>query len=230
MPARRETELYHPIKEFLTVQGYEVRSEVSGCDLVAVRDNDMVVVELKARFNLDLVLQGIARQQATDAVYLAVEAPRRQDGRRRWSEIQGLCRRLGLGLITVRFTPRTPVVETLFDPAPYTPRRRPGRRSALLREFRERSGDYNTGGSTRRPIVTAYREEALRIAAHLRQHGPSPVRAVRAATGSKRVGSILLRDVYGWFERTRRGTYALRRAGEEALALYADVVGTRARD
>ena len=57
-----EVDLYEPVKAFLTAQGYVVRGEVRGCDLVARRgDEKPVIVELKLRFNLALVLQGIER-------------------------------------------------------------------------------------------------------------------------------------------------------------------------
>ena len=100
-----EVDLYQPVKDFLTAQGYVVRGEVRGCDLVAVRGEEKpVIVELKLRFNLALVLQGIERLALTDTVYLAV--PRRV-GKRRESVspddgiVRKLCRMLGLGLMTV---------------------------------------------------------------------------------------------------------------------------------
>ena len=59
-------------------QGYEVKGEVRGCDLVARRgDEPPVIVELKLRFNLALVLQGIDRLALSERVYLAVPRPRR---------------------------------------------------------------------------------------------------------------------------------------------------------
>ena len=97
----RETDLYPPVKAFLEAQGYAVKGEVDGCDLVAVRgDEPPVIVELKAGFSLPLVFQGITRQGLTDNVYLAVppfsgRTTRRQDA-------LALCRRLGLGLLAVR--------------------------------------------------------------------------------------------------------------------------------
>lgn len=224
MGIHRETDLYAPVKQLLERQGYLVRGEVKDCDLVAVRGDDLVIVELKRAFNLSLLLQGVERQKLTDVVYLAVEAPRARRGAPRWSEIQHLCRRLGLGLITVVFAPAGPVVEVVCDPAPYAPRKPGKQRGLLLREFQRRSGDYNTGGGTRRPLVTAYREEALRVAASLMQLGPAPVKAVRAASGSQQAGTILQRDYYGWFERVARGIYQLTAKGDEALRQYADVV------
>ena len=62
----REVELYPAVKAFLEAQGYDVKGEVDGCDLVAVRgDEPPVIAEMKAGFSLPLVFQGIARNTAT---------------------------------------------------------------------------------------------------------------------------------------------------------------------
>lgn len=228
MPVRKESDLYAPLRKFLERRGYEVRGEVEGCDLVAVRGDKLVVVELKRRFNLGLVLQGVDRQQLTDTVYLAVEAPRRRrGGSMRWDLVQRLCRKLGLGLITVVFSRRRACVTVELDPAPYRPRKNLHRRAGLLDEFQQRTADYNVGGSNGRPIVTAYREEALRVAAELQRSGPSRVRHVRETADSKKAGSILYKNVYGWFERVAHGIYGLTPEGRQALETYADVVAGR---
>ncbi|MBV8507497.1 MAG: hypothetical protein JOZ11_17035, partial [Alphaproteobacteria bacterium] len=74
-----EAALYSPVKQFLERQGYEVKGEVRGCDLVARRGEEPpVIVELKLRFNLLLVLQGIDRLAMTERVYLAVPRPERR--------------------------------------------------------------------------------------------------------------------------------------------------------
>lgn len=218
----KESDLYGPVKLFLQAQGYAVRAEVDDCDVVGLRDGELIVVELKRGFNLDLVLQGIDRQRLTDTVYLAVEAPR---GRRpvRWYAVQRLCRRLGLGLLAVR-AGDAPEVEVVCPPEP-APRRQTRRaRSRLVEEFNGRSGDHNVGGTAGRPIVTAYREAALRIAHHLKRHGPAATGGIREATGYGRAAQLLQRDPYGWFERRERGVYQLGPAGERALAEYSDVV------
>ena len=57
-----EAALYGPVKAFLEGLGYAVKGEVRGCDLVARRAGEPpVIVELKLRFTLGLVLQGIDR-------------------------------------------------------------------------------------------------------------------------------------------------------------------------
>ena len=54
----KETDLYEPIRAFLEEEGYQVQAEVKGCDIAAVKDGQLVIVELKKAFNLKLVYQG----------------------------------------------------------------------------------------------------------------------------------------------------------------------------
>ena len=221
-----ETCLYAPVKLFLEEQGYEVKSEVHGCDVVAVRGEEMLIVELKMTMNLSLVLQGIDRLKLTDLVYLAIPAPKRaQLGR--WPETIQLCRRVGLGLLTVTLEPRAGGgVKVVADPEPYKPRPAKARRQRVLGEFGRRTGDHNVGGSSKRPLVTAYRESALLVAAELRQSGKLAVRDVRRATGCPEAGAILAKNYYGWFVKESRGTYGLTPQGAEALEHYGEVVQT----
>ena len=204
-----ETALYAPVKALLEGQGYTVKGEINGCDVVAVRgDEPPVVVELKKTFGLGLVFQGIDRLGMTDAVYVAVGTwPTRQPEARR------LCRRLGLGLIVVTHGR----AEVVLDPVPYRPRRDQRRAGALLREHRRRIGDPTEGGATRRPIMTAYRQEAMRCAALLAA-GPMRLRDMRAVGDVPNAARILRDNVYGWFERTERGVYALTPRGVAGFA------------
>jgi hypothetical protein len=207
-----ETDLYPPVKTLLEGQGYVVKGEVRGCDVVAVRgDEPPVIVELKQRFNLDLVLQGIDRLSLSDRVYLAVGDPPK-----RIRQIRGLCQRVGLGLMIVG----PGRASVLLDPLPYRPRGSRRRTALLLGEHARRIGDPNRGGSSRVPIMTAYRQEALRCAARLRTNGPMTVAAVRHEADAPHAGRILRDDVYGWFERVTRGTYRLRPEGAEALVRF----------
>lgn len=203
-----EAELYEPVKALLVHQGYDVKGEVVDCDVVAVRgDEPPLIVELKRAFGLSLVLQGVDRLAITDAVYIAVGTrPRRP------ATVRALCRRLGLGLIVVT----RDRAEVLLDPLPYRPRPSRARAARLLGEHQRRVGDPTAGGSVRRPIMTAYRQEALRCAALL-EAGPANLRALRAADDVPRAARILQSDVYGWFERVERGVYILSPRGRAAL-------------
>jgi hypothetical protein len=212
-----ETDLYQPVKRFLETQGYSVKSEIGACDVMAVRGEEPpVIVELKSAFSLKLVLQGIDRQQVTDAVYVATPLPRRGIDRDQLK----LLRRLGLGLLTVD----RGIVEPQLDPAPYQPRRSAKRAEQLLKEFHRRVGDHNAGGMTKRPVMTAYRQDALRCLRHLDRNGPSRIRDVAAAAQVPRAAAILRRDVYGWFVKIDRGVYHTSPKAAAAMKMFEGVL------
>ena len=219
-----ESELYPAVKAFLEARGYHVKGEIRGCDLVATRGSEPpVIVELKLSFNLSLVLQGVDRLAMTDRVYLAVAVPRRRRGAgvsiyRR--AVRGLCRRLGLGLMTVS-PGRHARVEVILEPEPYTPRKRVHHLRLLLGEHVRRAGDPTRGGVSRIPIMTAYRQEALRCALLLQRDGPTSPRALRATGLVPNAPKILQRDVYGWFRRVSRGTYMLTDLAGTDIARFA---------
>ena len=208
-----ESDLYAPVKALLEGQGYVVKGEVRGCDVVGVRGNEPpVVVELKRVFGLGLVLQGVDRLALSDKVYLAVGQWPKQ-----LKNVRKLCRRLGLGLIVVAHD-RADVV---LDPVPYVPRKDKRKLGRLLGEHARRVGDPNRGGSsTRVPQMTAYRQEALRCA-ELLKTGPMKVADMRAAADVPNAAKILRADHYGWFERVDRGIYALSPAGRKGLTAFA---------
>jgi len=222
----KETALYAPVKAFLEGQGYEVKAEVRDCDVVAVRgDEPPVIVELKLSLSLALLMQGVDRQAISDWVYVAVPVGKGARWRGQVADAVKLCRRLGLGLISVRLTGR-PAVEVHADPGPYAPRKFAKRRDALLKEFHARVGDPNCGGQVGRMVMTAYRQDALRIARALGQAGAASPAKLAKATEVPRAATILQKDYYGWFERVERGVYDLRPAGHEALKAHRETVNS----
>ncbi|EPX80703.1 DUF2161 domain-containing phosphodiesterase [Litoreibacter arenae] len=219
----KETELYGPVKAFLQRQGYEVKGEIGACDVVAVRDGgDPVIVELKTAFSLSLFHQGVARLSVTDDVYIAVPRKTGKPFQKALKENTKLCRRLGLGLITVRLSDK--LVEVHTDPAPYAPRKSKKRKGQLLKEFARRVGDPNDGGATRHGIITAYRQDALRCARFLAVHGPSKGAKV-AGWAEVPTATRLMRDNhYGWFEKVSKGVYTLSAEGRKGLSDYGDLL------
>lgn len=224
MSKPRETDLYPPIKAFLEDQGYVVKSEVGAADVVAVRGAEPpVVVELKLGFSLALFHQCLARLKVSDDVYLAVA---RQPGKRFAKSVKDnvtLARRLGLGLITVRLSDG--LVEVHCDPGPYAPRKNAKRAALLLREFARRQGDPNDGGQTRAGLVTAYRQDALKLAVFLFEAGASKGADVARATGVSAATRMMRDDHYGWFEKVDKGIYGLTPTGAEAVATAGRILG-----
>lgn len=215
----RESDLYPPVKALLERQGYSVKGEVGAADVMALRDGDPpVLVELKLRFTLSLFHQAVARLSVTDHVYIAVPRPKGKTARRAIKDNTALCRRLGLGLILVDAKGRADVQ---CDPGPYAPRKSKKKQTRLLREFDRLQGDPNAGGATRYGIVTAYRQDALRCAAHLAEHGPSKGAIVARETGVAQATRLMADNHYGWFERVETGIYALTPQGAEGLKHWA---------
>ncbi|MGI6358315.1 MAG: DUF2161 family putative PD-(D/E)XK-type phosphodiesterase [Bacillota bacterium] len=224
MQKLKETDLYQPVKDYLEQQGYRVRGEVNGCDIAATKEEQLLVVELKLSLNTTLLVQAIERQRLTNLVYVALPKPSPREWRRRWTGLQRLLRRLELGLLLVSFTGDAGHVEVAFDPAPFQRRKSPQRLRAVLTEIAGRSGDFNLGGSSRRRLLTAYREQALYIAWWLSHLGPQSPKALRLRGTCDSTRDILYRNHYGWFEHPSKGFYQISEAGLQALEQHPELV------
>jgi len=218
-----ETDLYPPIRDFLTRNGYTVHGEVQDCDVTAVKGEELIVIELKLRLNIELLAQAVERQRITESVYVAVPRTEMTRWQNRWSRIKHLLRRLEIGLILVSPGPRSPSIEILFHLLPSQRRKTKRLGRAVLQEIQSRSVDVNLGGSSRKPIMTAYKENALQIALYLDAFGPlSPKRLRELGTGPKTT-SILYNNFLNWFERVDHGIYGLKQEGREALDVYPEI-------
>lgn len=224
-----ETDLYEPVKRLLEQQGYEVKAEVGAADIVAYRDDEApVIVELKTGFTLSLFHQAIARQALSDQVYIAVPRGVGKPFLKALSNNKGLCRRLGLGLVTIRM--RDGFAEIHLDPAPYKPRKSRPRQQRLLKEFQNRVGDPNTGGSTRKTVMTSYRQDALRCLLLLDQAGPTRPSTIATLSGVTRARNIMADNHYGWFDRVERGIYDLSANGKKAVVDFAGQIQALTKD
>ena len=209
-----ETALYLPVKRFLENLGFTAKGEIGGCDVVALKGDEpplVVICELKQSFNLELLLQAVDRAGACDEVWVAARLSARGKGRESDARYRNLCRRLGFGMLAVTSSGQ---VEVLVQPPTTAPRKNLKKRSRLVSEHQRRKGDPVAGGSTRTPVLTAYRQQALACASAL-SGGPKRVRELRADIPD--APKILQRNVYGWFNRAERGVYALTPAGHAAL-------------
>ncbi|MDA0346987.1 MAG: DUF2161 family putative PD-(D/E)XK-type phosphodiesterase [Verrucomicrobia bacterium] len=225
MPIQFESDLYEPIKHYLEERGYTVKGEIKGVDLVAThQDRETVLVELKKSFNLKLLFQGIDRLAISDRVYLAVPASASAANvlNQQHKSVKKLCRRLGLGLMQVYFGPRTTRVDILVDPGPFQPRKNKVKFRALHDEFENRRGDPNTGGVTRKRIMTAYRQQVLRLAACVAEQENCSLAEMRETTGVLNAASIVQNNHYGWFERVSRGKYRLTELGVSELNSFSE--------
>ncbi|NMH69254.1 hypothetical protein HF072_10760 [Bacillus sp. RO3] len=227
MKKRKESDLYQPIQKHFHKLGYQVNGEVNDCDVTAIKEDELVIVELKLSLNVELLIQATKRQRLTDLVYIAIPKPKRPRSKR-WNDVCHLVRRLELGLITVSYTTKTPKLEFVIHPEVFDRKKSmkngKRKRAALVKEIEGRSADYNVGGSNKMKIMTAYKENCIQIACLLEKYGPmSPRDLVKLGTGAK-TPSILQKNYYRWFERVKRGVYQLAYQGEKELKEYPELV------
>lgn len=226
----REEDLFEPVRDYLKAQGYRVRAEVGHCDLTATKGEDLIVIELKRHVSVDLLIQATDRQRITSAVYVAVPGPADFSRGSRWHGIKRVLRALELGLILVTPARREARLEVLFHPLPYQRQKLKRRRRAVLREMDGRSSNHNRGGITRRKLITAYRESALRIACALDHLGPTTPSKLRGLGTGPKTLRILADNHYGWFERIERGVYALTAQGRREVDAYGELTARLRED
>ena len=204
----KEVDMYTPLKKFLKTQGYTVHSEVESLDVMAQKGDELLIVEMKTSFNLQLIYQLIERLKITDQVYAYV--PLAKGGRwpKPYKRMCALLKRLHCGLITLdQHTKKQVVVE--FKPGPFTARKNYAKKKLALKEFEERSIDLNQGGSAKELLFTAYKEKAIRIAMYLFEHGASSTQDIRKKMDIEKTVDILNKNYLGWFQRVARGMYQL---------------------
>ncbi len=225
-----ERDLYLPVKRLFEEKGYTVKGEVNHCDLVArAEGKPLILVELKKSLNLELFLQCIDRLGISEDVYLAFPLPGISQKNSIWNRkkrsILRLCRRMGIGLIGVHMLQvKKPFAQIHLDPGPYQPRRNIAKTAALEKEFNLREGDHNLGGSSKKVIITAYRQEALRCAQLLKMHGPLKISLIKQFGVGNKAGNIMRDNHYGWFERKEHGVYQVTASGLEGLQAFKWVV------
>ena len=217
--ALKEHHLYPPLKAWLEAQGWRVRGEVGRCDIAAERNGNLIAVELKLRPSLTLLAQAAERQRYADSVYAALPRISSRGRHPAGPGFRRLLRRLGIGLIIVTFLKTKTRVEVVLHPAGQDrpPNRRPGRKAALIREIAGRDLDLTPGGLPGGRRISAYRQRCVRLAVLLSELGPSSPARLKQLGAHQDAGAMLARNLYGWFERVRRGLYRIHPAGEAAL-------------
>jgi len=204
----KEVDMYKPLKKLLKAKGYTVHSEVESIDVVAQKDDELLIVEMKMSFNLQLVYQLIERLKITDQVYAYV--PLGKGGRwpKSYKRMCALLKRLHCGLITLdQHAKKQAVVE--FEPGPFTPRKNYAKKKLALKELSGRSIDLNRAGSTKELLFTAYKEKEIRIAMYLLERGASSPKVIREELDIERTLDILNKNYHRWFARVSRGMYQI---------------------
>lgn len=212
----KETDLYEPIRTFLEEEGYQVQAEVKNCDIAAVKDGQLLIVELKKAFSLKLVYQGLERQSLTEQVFVAIPRPKKGAREKSWKDMLKLLKRLELGLLTVALDSPLKTVDVVLEPSDSLAWKNRKKRERVKAEMENRQMDVNVGGMTRRKIITVFREKSIRLACLLEKEGQVSMASLRERGMGDYVG-LLSRNYDKWFQRVEKGVYALSEKGKEAL-------------
>lgn len=225
---RYEVDLYEPVKSYFTNLGYMVYGEVKDCDVAAIKEDELVVIELKLTINVTLLIQATKRQRITDQVFIAIPKPNYSLRSKKWRDLCYLVRRLELGLILVEFQGDEASAKVVIEPGLFDRKKSmqlsKKRRTSVMKEIAGRSGDFNVGGSRQTEILSAYKENCIYIACCLIQFGPLSPKALREIGTGEKTSSILSQNYYGWFERIQRGVYVISDQGKVELDAYAEFV------
>jgi len=218
----KEVQMYPIIKDYLETLNFNVKAELDDIDIMAVKDDKTLLIEMKNTLSLTLIYQGILRQKLSDFVYLAVSKPTEKIIKSKtFKEKKAIIKRLGLGLMLVDVDKS--LITVLIDPSLPTVIKNNKKKKKLEKEFLLRKTTSNQGGVTQTKIITAYRELALEILAFL-EGSEQPVRAIVNHTNQIKASRLLIDNHYGWFERVERGIYKLSPKGEKALKTYETVI------
>lgn len=213
----KESDLYLPIKGFLENLDYQVKGEINDCDIVATKDDKIIIIELKLSLNITLLLQAVDRLSLADTVYIAI--PKHSPiYKKQTSKIKKLIKRLGIGLIIVDIQKEQQYVEVINDPDDYVPRKNKRKQEALLKEFSNRIGDPQKGGSNcTKAVLTAYRQRCIRVAHYLSKLPSSKGFEIKNAINEPQATQFLRDNYYGWFENIDRGIYSISEKGINEL-------------
>lgn len=204
----KETDMYEALKKYFEDLGFKVRSEVRDIDVVAVKEDLLVGIEMKRGLTIELLVQAALRQKTCDLVYLAVPRPKRIVKDKSMNNMLYLLKRMELGLLYVDVEKNT-VIE-VCPPAFYDLDK--GRRAkmkeklSILKEVSRRSVDGNKGGSRGKKLLTAYREDSLRAVALIKVRGVISPKELKAL-GLKE--TLLSKNYYNWFVKVDHGKYTL---------------------
>lgn len=219
-----ESELFPPVRDLFKDAGYTVNAEVKDCDVTAVKEEELIIIELKKNLSVTLLSQGLRRQRTGAKVYVAVPKPKNYNYKK-YRDIFNVIKKLELGLIFVNLRGNHSFAEIVFDPTEYFPpvTKNQKKRKAILTEIEGRTIDMNIGGVTGRKIATAYTEKCINIACILDTYGELSPKQIKEYGGDENCGNILRMNVFGWFEKVSKGVYKITLEGRKGLLEYPEL-------
>lgn len=215
----KETNLYQPVKSYLEDSGFVVKAEINQADIVAVKGDYIIIVELKLSISLKLIYQAIERQKIANKVYVCLPKSVLNLRKSNVKQFVLLLKRLDIGLIGVKADTAEVLVETFGFDFNKSVSSNHKKKAKLLKEFTLRKNTVTLGG-TNAKVFTHYKEKAVIILTYLNDFGPKSPKEIMAYTGITDSYSILRKNYYHWFINPKRGVYMITDLGKQDLSIY----------
>lgn len=213
----KESDLYAPVCEYFESVGYTVQAEVKNCDLVAVKENETVIAELKTSFCLKLVYQVLERQSVSDLVYVVIPRPKKGAKSTEWRNMLKLMKKLDIGIITVAMDSELKTVDIVSVPSGHSQKHNSNKKSRLTKEFKDRNVNENVGGINKTKILTAYKEKCIHALCLAEKNGNVTPAMLKAELNDVYADRIPRSNYYGWFKKISKGIYGISDKGLEVL-------------
>ncbi len=215
---KNETDLYLPVQRFFSELGFKVDAEVRDCDIVASKDDIVVICELKRGFTIELVYQLVNRKKMTPYVYAVIPRPKNMRSAEFKKKLD-ILRALECGLLVVLNS--TKRVDVVLEPKGEDTKKKQEYRKGIVKEVSVRKMSLNLGGQSRRKIVTAHKESLIAALCYIEKYGTIKTRECK-----DNIKAVLQRNHYDFFVRVDKGVYTANERGRNFLNEkdYKDVV------
>jgi len=220
-----EEDLSIPLIKFFKNQGYIIDGEVLDIDLLAIKEDQVIAVELKLDFNYKVISQAAKRQKLFEHVYIATKTPKNLSNSAFQDKIY-LLKRLGIGLILINEKDlsfkiyQNPIVSELTT----FQKRNKKKQVRAIKELKNRTIRNNNGGISKQKLLTAYKEKALLVLNDLYHNKIDSPKNIRERINVNDCGSILYQNYYGWFEKVSKGIYQLSELGRSSYKEYEEII------
>ncbi len=214
----KETDLFKPVRSLFLKEGYDVQGEILQADLFAVKDNKIVIVELKLQMSLKLIYQVIDRQMVTPHVYMAIPKLVIKKHQKNHNQFTQLLKKLGVGLIEVTLDEAVIIIEPNENHIT-NKKSSSAKKKVMLNEFNQRD-QYLTVGGTNGKKMTYYREQTLEIAKAIHTLGEASLKLIKEYTRIEKTAAILRDNYDGWFQKNEKGLHELSPLGKKEIEQY----------
>lgn len=213
----KETDLFKPVRKLFMDLGYDVQGEILAADVFAVKEKEVVIVELKLAMTLKLIYQAIERQKVTPFVYIAAPKSALKSHQKNNPQFLLMLKKLGIGCIEVSQHEAYILCEPNMTDVKM--KISSGKKAHMMKEFNGRD-QYQTLGGTNGKKMTAYREKVLEIAKALYELKEAPLQLIKDYTRIEKAAQILRDNYDGWFIKNEKGLFQLSPLGVQEIVNF----------